>query len=286
MGVLIANKVVGYQSIELPAAASASATYWSFKTVTFKEVAGATDEKYFDITDILPKQSDGSDWTTAVSSAKNISNGQLVFQKITSTGAYSDRCQWTSRGTMKGWQTFPKAGSSETAKAIKRGEYVLKKGEGLIIAYAKTVKCLLQLAGEVELADMSTTIPAAASASATFWMFGGNFTPVKIDIRDVLPKQGDGSDWTTAVSSAKNISNGQLVFQKITSTGAYTDRCQWTSRGTMKGWQTFPKAGSGETAHALAADEWTLEPGEGYILSYSKTVPCKLIFPTPIPAAE
>ena len=135
--------MVGYQSIELPAAASASATYWSFKTVTFKEVAGATDEKYFDITDILPKQSDGSDWTTAVSSAKNISNGQLVFQKITSTGAYSDRCQWTSRGTMKGWQTFPKAGSGETAHALAADEWTLEPGEGYILSYSKTVPCKL-----------------------------------------------------------------------------------------------------------------------------------------------
>ena len=274
--------MVGYQNIELPAAASSSATYWMFKTVTFKDVAGATDEQYFDITTILPKKADGSDWTTAIAAANNISSGQLVFQKITSDGAYTERCQWTSRGAMTGWQTLPKDGSA--AVQLKPGDYVLKKGEGLIIAYKKTVKCLLQLAGEVELADMSTTIPAAASSSATYWVFGGNFTPVKIDIRDVLPKKADGSDWTTAIAAANNISSGQLVFQKITSDGAYTDRIQWTSRGAMTGWQTLPKDGS--AAHVLAANEWTLEPGEGYILAYKKTVPCKLIFPSPIPAAE
>ena len=269
---------MGYQNIELSAAASASAPAWSFKTVTFKDVVGATDEQYFDITTMLPKQANGSDWTTAVTSSKNISNGQLVFQKISSDGAYTERCQWTSRGTMKGWQTWPKDGSA--AVQLKPGDYVLKKGEGLIISYAKTVGCLLQVAGEVELADMSTTIPAAASASSPRWMFGGNYTPVKIDIRSVQPKQVDGSDWTTAVSSSKNISTGQLVFQKITSDGAYTDRCQWTSRGSMKGWQTWPKDGS--AAHLLGENEWTLEPGEGYIISYNKTVPCKLIFPNPI----
>ena len=248
-----------------------------FQDRTFKDVAGATDEQYFDITDIRPKKADGSDWTTAVAAANSVSAGQLVFQKITSDGAYTERCQWTSRGSMKGWQTWPKDGSS--AQLLNRGDYTLKKGEGLIIAYNKTVGCTLQIAGEVELVNMSTEIPAAA-ANSTRWIFGGNFTPVKIDICSVLPKKADGSDWTTAVAAANSISAGQLVFQKITSDGAYTDRCQWTSRGSMKGWQTWPKDGS--AAHLLGENEWTLEPGEGYIISYNKTVPCKLIFPNPI----
>ena len=268
--------MVGYQSLTLPAAA-ANSTYWSFKTVTFKDVAGATDEKYFDITTILPKKADGSDWTSAIQAANNISSGQLFFQKIAANGAYTERCQWTSRGALTGWQTWPKDGSA--AAKINPGDYVLKKGEGLIISWTKTVGCLLQISGEVELADMSTTIPAAA-ANSTYWMFGGNYTPVKIDIRSVQPKKGDGSDWTSAIQAANNISSGQLFFQKIAANGAYSDRIQWTSRGALTGWQTWPKDGS--AAHALAANEWTLEPGEGYIISYTKTVPCKLIFPCPI----
>ena len=141
MGVLIANKVVGYQNIELPAAASSSATYWMFKTVTFKDVAGATDEQYFDITTILPKKADGSDWTTAIAAANNISSGQLVFQKITSDGAYTDRIQWTSRGAMTGWQTLPKDGSA--AHVLAANEWTLEPGEGYILAYKKTVPCKL-----------------------------------------------------------------------------------------------------------------------------------------------
>ena len=268
--------MVGYQSLTLPAAA-ASSTHWAFKTVTFKDVAGATDEKYFDILDMLPQKADGSAWTTAVAAANSISAGQLVFYKISSNGAYTDRCQWTSRGAMTGWQTWPKDGSA--AQKIERGDYVLKKGEGLVINYSKTVGCRLQVSGAVEFTDMGILIPAAA-ASSTYWMFGGNYTPVTIDIRSVLPKKGDGTDWTTAVAAANSISAGQLVFYKISSNGAYSDRIQWTSRGAMQGWQTWPKDGS--AAHVLSEDEWTLDPGEGYVINYSKTVPCKLVFPNPI----
>ncbi|MBR3924235.1 MAG: hypothetical protein IKJ45_14040 [Kiritimatiellae bacterium] len=185
-----------------------------------------------------------------------------------------------SSGSIKGWQTYPKSGS---AVKINRGDYLLRKGEGLIIAYKKTVNCLLQVSGEVELADTSCTITAAASSSSTSWSFGGNFTPNTVDVLSITPKKADGSDWASSGVGNNVIGSGQLILQKIASNGAYTDRIQYMSSGSIKGWQTYPKSGTG---HALVADEMTFAPGEGFIVAYKKTVPCKLLFPSPISASE
>ena len=190
--------------------------------------------------------------------------------------------QFISKGSLTGWQTYPKDGSS--AAAITRGDFVLRKGEGLIITYSKTVDCKLQVSGEVELTDTSCTIAAATSASSTAWSFGGNFTPNTVDLLDVTPTKSDGSLWPSSGVGQNVLTTGNLTIQKISANGAYTDRCQYVSKGSLTGWQTYPKDGS--AAHALVANEMTFAPGEGFIVTYSKTVPCKLVFPSPVSASE
>ena len=280
--------VVGYQNITIPAVKVANSAEYHFKTVTFKIVGTATDEQYFDITDMTPKKADGSDWISSNSDASGIRNNQMTFQKISLAGAYTDRVQWLSKapaGGFTGWQTFPRDGSA--AVPLKKGDFVLKKGEALIIVYNKAYACNLQVSGEVELQDQSFLIPAVAVANSAEYHFIGNNTPAPVDMTKVQLKKADGSDWISSNSDASGVRNNQMTFQKISLAGAYTNRVQWLSKapaGGITGWQTFPKDGS--AVQPLKDGDYILQPGDGLIVVYNKSVGCKVIFPLPITPAE
>jgi len=228
--------------------------------------------------DMTPKKADGTDWENVNQAARSMKTGNMTFQRVSLDGAYSDRIQWLSKGTILGWQTAPK--DSTPAVALKRGDFWLKKGEALIITYQKDVACNLQASGAVELQDQSFLIPANQTSGLAEFHFIGNNTPIPVDVTDIQLKKADGTDWENVNQAARSIKTGNMTFQMISLDGAYENRIQWLSKGTILGWQTAPKDST--PAAALKANDIVLNPGEGMVVTYQKDVACKIILPNPV----
>ena len=250
-GVESAN-IVGYQQTNIP-------NGWSFKTVTFKNVSGAT----FDLTDIATFQGSGEPWG-ATGASRCL--GNITIQKITVDGSYGTAYKYYStstNGELDGWQI-----GSKTAKVAK-GEVTFAAGEGMIIFCNKSTGAKFQFSGEVELSDTTAVIPNG-------WAFSGNCTPVAVDLTEIGTLQGTGAAWGTTGASR---CLGNITIQKITVDGSYGTAYKYYStstNGELDGWQVGSKTAK------VAKGDVVFEPGEGFIVYCNKTTGAQLVFPKPV----
>lgn len=245
----------------MPRPAQDDVIAYSFRTVTFKKI-GATDDYSYDLLDIVPKKGDGSDW--AMMPMGDYLGGQLKVRTIDAQGQFGDLISYFSIGN-QGWL---KNGSTK----VVRGEIKLKKGDGLYVEYSKAADCKLQCSGEVELMDTTFLVARPEQDNVTAFSFSGNITPVAIDLLDIVPKKGDGSDW--APMPMGDYLGGQLKVRTIDAEGQFGDLISYTSLGNM-GWMK-----NGSTP--IVRGEVPLAPGTALYVQYSKAADCRLSMPNPM----
>ena len=242
--------ICGYQNVDVPKG-------YSFRTVTFKEVANSDDSNVYDLLDIHPLQADGSEYAASGASA---CNGAVKMNLMSDTlGHYGDVYQYFSTTTYDGAGWYLGAKKS-TSKKITRGTVFLKKGEGIIFNCTKASKLLL--AGEVELTDTTFALPKGYS-------FSGNNTPVTIDLLDITPLQADGTPFAASGASA---CNGACKVNKMSDTlGHYDDVYQYFSTTTYDGagWYLGAKK---STSKKLERGVVTFNPGEGFLCNTTKAL--------------
>ena len=247
---------MGYQQFGIPKG-------WSYRTVTFRKV-GSTQHT-FDLRDITPVRSDGSAFGTTFSD-RCYANIYLQPLDAEGKGIYGQKYYYYSTktgGVTDGWYAGKK-----TESGIKVTEPVLiRDGEGLIVYCDLTAAARLQVNGEVDLTDNTTAIP-------TGWSFSGNFTPVDIDIQNIVPLKTDGTPFGTTFSD-RCYANIYIQPLDDEGQGIYGQKYYYYSTktsGVTDGWYAGKKTESG----TKVTDPLTFTAGKGFIVYCDLTAGARL----------
>ena len=241
------SNIVGYQQIDL-------AKGFSFFTATFKDC----NQETIDIQKITSVQATGAAWKTSGSGSTKCA-GNITIQKIGTNGAYLDEYLYYSTKTPQGWY-------DANGTYVAAGEVTLANGEGLVINNTHQVGAKLVVNGEVDL------VPARVLPKG--FSFCGNFTPVTIDLQDIMSTQADGTAWKTSGSGSTKCA-GNITIQKIGTNGAYLDEYLYYSTKTPQGWYDA-------TGTYVQAGTVNFVPGEGFVVNMTHQVGARLVLPNPV----
>ena len=234
--------VVGYQQIDVN-------NGYSFRTVTFKNIT----QTEFDLTEIVPLHADGTPFGESI---LDWCMGNVMVRKIDAEGAYGTPYSYYSLTDYgAGWSSD--GGDTIIGKNVMK----LKAGEGVII-YCDCADlednpqdAKLQVSGEVVLAPRAEYLPG--------YSFGGNFTPVAIDLTQIIPQRWDADEnkWVDFGESLFDWCMGNVMIRKINAEGAYgTPYSFYSLTDFGPGWSTD----GGDTI--VSANVLKFAPGEGFIL--------------------
>ena len=233
---------MGYQQIDVN-------NGYSFRTVTFKNIT----QTEFDLTDILPLHADGTPFGETFADR---CAGNVTVRKIDAKGYYGTTYAYWSVGEEgAGWST------DDGETCIKPGVVKLKAGEGLIVwndlADIDTDDPLamkFQVSGEVDLSPRSVF--------GNGYSFGGNATPVEIDLTKIIPlRKDEGGNWVEFGETFADRCAGNVTVRKIDAKGYYgTTYAYWSVGEEGAGWSTD----DGETC--IKENTVKFAPGEGFIL--------------------
>ena len=219
---------MGYQNVPV-------APGYQLFTVTFQAVAGGD----YDVQNIKVVTSAGDDYAT---------NNRVKMQKVSADGEY---------GTQYNYR-FSKGGWCNGSTYLGTGVLMFADGEGVALYNGDSETLYLQVSGAVNLTPVSTSIPASSYAII------GNFTPVSVDLQDVIPYIGD----------VQCSANNKVKVQKVSADGEYGT--QYNYRQTKGGWcnaSTF-----------IGRDVVTLAPGEAMAVYNGEASAITLKFPSPVAA--
>ena len=247
-------------------------TGYEFFTVTFENIG---DSSKFNLSDIVCTKADGSAWLRT-GAAANACNGAVYVQKIDAEGAYGQRYIYYGKNSSDtfgpGWYVGTR--EADGSNLVKGDEVTLHAGEGLIVYSSKT-GAKFQVAGGVKLEPMTGDI-------VTGYSFGGNCTPVTLNLADVQITKADGSAWLRT-GAAANACNGAVYIQKIDAEGSYGQRYIYYGKNASDtfgpGWYVGTREADG--SNLVAGDAVTFAPGEGWIMYSSKTG-AKVVIPSAV----
>ena len=231
--------IVGYQSVALPAQ-----NCYGLLAPTFKEVG----KDSFDLTEIKVVKADGSTFT---------SKKRVQVQKMDLTsGALTTIYQYTTAGNK--WV-------SQSGADVTAGEVVFTNGEAMCVKNGDAAGSALmfQFSGEVELNPVSLEVPASS------YTLIGNFTPVAVDLVDIVPYVNG-----EPITSSKK----RVQVQKMDAvSGALTTIYQYTTSGNK--WVS-------QTGADVVRGEVTFVAGEAMCVKNGDTRAVTLKFPNPVQKAE
>ena len=148
-----------------------------------------------------------------------------------------------------------------------------------MIVYCGKPAAQFNVSGGVNLQGTTTAI-------ATGYSFGGNSTPVTVNLSDIKCTRSDGADWlrTGFGAAAANACAGVIFLRKISANGAYGQEYKYYGKNATDtfgpGWYVGERATDG--SNLVTKDKnVTFEPGEGWIL-YSGKDAAKIALPAPI----
>ena len=246
--------ICGYQNIDIVPG-------YKFFTVTFENIADSTK---FNLSDIKCTKVDGSAWLRT-GAAANACNGAIYVQKIDAEGSYGQEYIYYGKNASDtfgpGWYVGTR--EADGGNLVVDDSITLKPGEGLIVYSGKNAK--FQVAGGVKLEPMTNDI-------STGYSFGGNSTPVTLNLADVKIKKPDGSDWLRT-GAAANACNGAIYIQKIDAEGSYGQEYIYYGKNASDtfgpGWYVGTRAADG--SNLITGDMVTFAPGEGWIMYSGKS---------------
>ena len=221
--------VVGYQLVSVPAG-------WSVFTPTFKDVGG-TD---FDLKDVVPCDASGN----VLTSSKN----KITVQKLSADGSLLVSYSYTTASN-KGWHL--------NNVAISKGDVVFADGEGIAVNNVSGSALTFRVAGAVDLVCRNV-IP-------TGWSFSGNSTPVRVDLKNIVPCDATG----TPLTSSKN----KITVQKLGTEGSFDLSYSFTT-ASNKGWHL--------NNVAINEGEVVFEPGEAFGINNVSGAVVILQLPSPV----
>lgn len=201
--------------------------------MTFQNVTNSV----YDIQDIKVLTTSGDDYTV---------NNRVRMQKVSAAGDYL---------TLYNYR-LSKGGWCQAATFLGTGAVTFADGEGVALYNGESTEVVLQVSGAVNLAPVSTAIPA------TSYKIIGNMTPVTVDLQDVIPYIGEN------ICSANN----RVRVQKVETDGSY---------GTLYNWRQS-KGGWCQSATFIGRDAVTLAPGEGVAVYNGESEAVTLEFPSPV----
>ena len=229
--------------------------------MTFEDLKDATS---FNLSDIQCTKADGSAWLRT-GAAANACNGAIYVQKIASNGAYGQKYIYYGKNASDtfgpGWYVGDRA--SDGSNLVQGDAVTLAAGEGLIVYSGKTAKFLVS--GGVKMVKMTGDV-------STGYQFGGNCTPVTLNLSAVNCTKSDGTAWLRT-GAAANACNGAIYIQKIAANGAYGQKYIYYGKNSSDtfgpGWYVGDRASDG--SNLVTGDAVTFAPGEGWIMYSGKT---------------
>jgi len=255
----VSSQVVGYSNVTV-------AKGWSFKTLIFKNV---DTTKTIDLSNFVVRKSTGAEYGTSGMSSLKANN--FYIRKMNTEGGYLDAYHYitctsgSGAVAQKGWY---KNGTEYVAE----NTVTLTDGEGLIISASKTDSVLV-MSGEVDLVCKNTI--------GKGWSFSGNTTPASFKLNEITVKKNTGAEYGTSGMSSLKANN--FYIRKMNTEGGYLDAYHYitcvsgSGAVAQKGWYK-----NGTTFVEDASDDnLTFAPGEGFIVSCSKT-DAQLNLPCPI----
>ena len=201
--------------------------------MTFKDIGGAE----YDIQNIKVLTTEGTDYAV---------NNKVKMQKVSAAGEYLTAYNYR----------LSKGGWCQAATYVGTGAVTFADGEGVALYNGDTSALVLQVSGAVNLAPVSTEIPASS------YKIIGNMTPVQVDVQDVIPYIGE------EICSANN----KVKIQKVGTDGEYGTAYNW--RQTKGGWC--------QSATYIGREAVTLNPGEALAVYNGELSAVTLKFPNPI----
>ena len=104
------------------------------------------------------------------------------------------------------------------------------------------------------------------------YQFGGNCTPVTLNLSDIKCTKPDGTAWLRT-GAAANACNGAIRVQKIGADGAYGQKYIYYGKNASDtfgpGWYVGDREADG--SNLVTGDAVTFAPGEGWIMYSGKT---------------
>ena len=268
-GNAISSGIVGYQEKSIK-------NGYAFFTVTFENITDATK---FNLSDLEVLAADGSSLLRTGAAAKSC-NGALYVQKISAEGNFGTKFVYVGRNATDtfgpGWYegTRDSAGNN----LVSGDAVTFGPGEGMILYTSKADDILkFRMSGGVRLETLGTSVKNG-------YTFGGNASPVTLNLSDVQVTAADGSALLRTGAAAKSC-NGALYIQKITAEGNFGTKYVYVGRNATDtfgpGWYEGTRDSQGE--NLIAGDDVTFDPGEGWILYTSKADDVlKIVLPSPV----
>ena len=171
---------------------------------------------------------------------------------------------------------------AEGKNLVKAGDVTLNPGEGLMVWSGKNDNAAkFVISGGVKLEPFSGKIKNK-------YQFGGNCTPVPIDLSKIKCLKPDGSDWLHSGAPA-NACNGAIYLHKIEQNGAYGKHYVYYGKNASEsygpGW--YLETWDAEGKNLVKEGDVTFAPGEGWLLWSGKNDDAALLeLPKPIPDAD
>lgn len=262
---VVSSDIVGYQQIDVN-------TGYSFFTVTFDNITDATK---FNLSDITCTKSDGSAWLRT-GAAANACNGAIRVRKINTAGAYGQEYVYYGKNASDtfgpGWYVGSR--ESDGSNLIEADDVTLNPGEGVIV-YSSKPSAKFQVSGAVRLSAFSGAVVKGYS-------FGGNRTPVTVNLSDIACTKSDGSAWLRT-GAAANACNGAVRVRKINTAGAYGQEYVYYGKNASDtfgpGWYEGSRESDG--SNLITGNQVTFAPGEGWIM-YSSKDAANIVIPSPV----
>jgi hypothetical protein len=226
---------------------------------------------------------DGQEWLRSGfgAAAANACAGVIYIQKISANGAYGQKYMYYGKNATDtfgpGWYIGERTADGKNL-VTSENDITFEAGEGVIVYCGKTAAQFVVSGG--------VNLEATTKEIANGYSFGGNCSPVTINLADVKCLRFDGQEWLRSGfgAAAANACAGVIYLQKISASGAYGQKYMYYGKNATDtfgpGWYVGERAADG--SNLVTADKnITFEPGEGWILYCGKDA-AKVVIPQPI----
>ena len=216
--------------------------------------------------------------------ASKACNGLIYLHKIAQDGAYGKHYVYYGKNASDtfgpGWYLIER--DAEGKNLVKSGEVTINPGEGLMVYSGMNDNAAkFVISGGVKLEPFSGKIKNK-------YQFGGNCTPVTIDLSKVKCLKPDGTDWLRTGAASKAC-NGLIYLHKIAQDGAYGKHYVYYGKNASDtfgpGWYLVERDAEGK--NIVKEGDVTFAPGEGWLMYSGMNDDAALLeLPKPIPDAE